>query len=175
MQNITYDPTVWDEFDADTNFTVSAEAEVKLEAPGALYLRDGRTSKLIGHGTAFKVTLPREGLTLRASAKGAVRIPVVTKAATEGEVYTNIDKTVYSAAEELVLRGLRETRLREQAMRREMRNASIAQHEKRVEEGLQEELPEQVQKAKEQKDAEDEHERMREEALAKKAEAEQAA
>jgi hypothetical protein len=169
MQSFTFDPNVWKDEKANSSFDVPQSFHVRLEAPGALFMHIGGKKKLIGHGTEFKIDGPAESFKVSASVPCSVYIAPQRVAVGAKEVYTNIDKTTYSAAEELVLRSIREQQLRTLEAKRAERRASLEQQKLRIQQGKQDELSESAKRAEKEVEKEDKQKEIEERELAESA------
>jgi hypothetical protein len=144
-----FNPADWTMVSADTEFSnQSSKYEVRLSAPGALYLKTGKSKKvLIGHGTYFKGVVEGTSAPVLSATQEAAFFVQEGRAQTfKGVPHTNADKRseVESATEALVRAAERRIALREKQSRDKMRADFNAMMRRRKEEGLQEEAPEPV-------------------------------
>jgi hypothetical protein len=144
-----FNPADWTMIAADTEFAnQSSKYEVRLSAPGALYLKTGKNKKvLIGHGTYFKgVVEGTRNPVLTASQEAAFFVQEGRAQIFKGVPHTNADKRseVESATEALVRAAERRIALREKQSQQRMRSEFNMMMRKRKEEGLQDEAPEPV-------------------------------
>jgi hypothetical protein len=140
MQKVVINPSNWKAIGKTAKALVEgAAAHVKLEAPGTVWLHQGKTKTIVGYGAEFKITGPAEGYELSASQKMALFERSETTRMTVGDPYTNAEKEpLFSPAESIVRQGLRQLEIREREAKRAIRLETLKFEQKRKAEGLQE-------------------------------------
>jgi hypothetical protein len=145
----SYNPIDWKSVSAGSEHAnVGSKVVARLAAPGALYLKTGKSKKqLIGYGDQFNVVI--EGTSspvLEATQDAVFFVNEPREYRSKGVPHTNADKRteVESATEALIRSAERRIALRERESARKMRADFNMMLRKRKEEGLQDEAPEPV-------------------------------
>lgn len=123
-----FDPFVWDE--VKTNEEIQrpkGKLQLRLSAPGAVYVTSQGYEALVGYGTSFDLDLA-EPHSIRVEAGKGIRAfiyaPAPTTFVAVGEVFTNPDRLPHeSGSMAEVLRARRMLEIERRAMMKEMRSA----------------------------------------------------
>lgn len=123
-----FDPNDWQKLPANKPLPVGRKVEVRLKAPGELYVKapDADEFVLYGYGSEFKFSVIYDGCWIKSTVAGVLKIGQVSSVERgDKPALTNEDKKPnYSAAEILVKQALRRMQLKEKALAAKLAQAA---------------------------------------------------
>jgi len=143
MRTLKFTPETWADFKKDTQVLLTeADAHIKLAEPGSVFCEVDGKWQLVHHGTEFKIEFPAAGYKIKANVAGSLYVSMAEPIEDENEVLTNFDKRPgLSGAEQMVMKMIKEQKLKERSENIKRQQADLEQAQKRIAKGLTDKLP----------------------------------